>query len=37
MRTKVIPKLLATVRQTGQAHQRIDVLHHGIVCSWDVT
>ena len=37
MRIKVIPKLLATVRQTRQAHQQIDVLHHGIVCSWEVT
>ena len=37
MRTEVIPRLLATVMQTGQAHPQIDVLHQGIVCSLEVT
>ena len=38
MRTKVIPRLLDTVIQTGQAHHpQIDVLHQGIVCSLEVT
>ena len=37
MRTEVIPRLLATVMQTGQAHPLIDVLHQGIVCSLKVT
>ena len=27
MRTEVIPRLLATVMQTGHAHSLIDVLH----------
>ena len=36
MRTKVIPKLLAIVMQTGQAHLQIDVVHEGIVCSLEV-
>ena len=33
MRTEVIPKLLTTVMQIGQAHPQIDVLHQGIECS----
>ena len=37
MRTEVIPRLLATVMQTGQAHPQIDVLHQGIVCLLEVT
>ena len=37
MRTKVIPKLLAIVMQTGQTHPHIDVLHQGIVCSLEIT
>ena len=37
MRTEIIPKLLATVMQTGQAHPQIDVLHQGTVCSLEVT
>ena len=37
MRTKVIPRLLATVMQTRQAYLLIDVLHQGIVCSLEVT
>ena len=37
MRTEVIPKLLATVMQTEQAHPHIDVLHQGIMCSLEVT
>ena len=37
MRIEVIPKLLATVMQTGQAHPNIDVLHQGIVCALEVT
>ena len=37
MRTEVIPKLLATVMQIGQAHPQMDVLHQGIVCSLEVT
>ena len=37
MRTKVIPKLLATVMQTRQAYPQIDVVHEGIVCSLEVT
>ena len=37
MRTKVIPRLLTTVMQTGQAQPHIDVLHQGIVCSLKVT
>ena len=37
LRIKVIPRLLATVIQTGQTHTQIDVLHHGIVCSLEVT
>ena len=37
MRTEVIPRLLATVMQIGQAHPQIDVLHQGIVCSLEVT
>ena len=36
MRTDVIPRLLATVMQTGQAHPQIDVLHQGIMCSLEV-
>ena len=36
MRTEVIPKLLATVMQTGQAHQLIDVLHQNIMYSLEV-
>ena len=37
MRTKVIPRLLARMMQTGQTHPQIDVLHLGIVCSLKVT
>ena len=37
MRTKVIPRLLATVMQTGQVHPQINVLHQGIVCLLEVT
>ena len=37
MRTEVIPRLLATVMQTGQAHPQIEVLHQSIVCSLEVT
>ena len=37
MRTEVIPRLLATMMQTGQTNPQIDVLHQGIVCSSDVT
>ena len=37
MRIEVIPRLLATMMQTGQAHPQIDVLHQGIVCSLEVT
>ena len=37
MRTKVIPRLLGTVMQTGQAHPQIDVLYQGLVCSLEVT
>ena len=37
MRTEIIPRLLDTVMQTGQAHPQIDVLHQGIVCSFEVT
>ena len=37
MRTKVIPKLLATVMQTEQAYPHINVLHQSIVCSLEVT
>ena len=37
MRTKVIPRLLDIVMQTGQAHPHIDVLHQDIVCSLEVT
>ena len=37
MRTEVIPRLLATVMQTGQVHSQTDVLHQGIVCSLEVT
>ena len=37
LRIEVIPRLLATVIQTGQAHPQIDVVHHGIVCSLEVT
>ena len=37
MRTGVIPRLLAIVMQTGQAHPQIDVLHQGIVCLLEVT
>ena len=37
MRTEVIPRLLVTMMQTGQAHPWIDVLHQGIVCSLEVT
>ena len=33
MRIEIIPRLLSTVMQTGQAHPRIDVLHQGIVYS----
>ena len=29
MRTKIIPRLLDTVMQTGQAHPHIDILHTG--------
>ena len=36
MRIEVIPKLLAIVMQTEQAHPHIDVLHQGIVCSLEV-
>ena len=36
MRTEFIPRLLATVMQTRQAHLLIDVLHQGIVCSLEV-
>ena len=36
MRTKVIPRLLATVMQTGQTHPLIDVLQQDIVCSLEV-
>ena len=36
IRTKVIPRLLAIVMQTGQAQPLIDVLHQGIVCSLEV-
>ena len=36
-RTEVIPRLLATVMQIGQAHPLINVLHQGIVCSLEVT
>ena len=37
MRTKIIPKLLAKVMQTGQGHPQIDVLHQDIMCSLEVT
>ena len=37
MRTKVIPRLLATMMQIRQAHPLIDILHQGIVCSLEVT
>ena len=37
MRTEAIPRLLATVMQTRQAHPQIDVLHQGIVCLLEVT
>ena len=37
MRTEVIPRLLATVMQTGQTHPQIDVIHQGILCSLKVT
>ena len=37
MKTKVIPRLLATVMHTRQLHPQIDVLHQGIVCSLEVT
>ena len=37
MRTGVIPRLLGTMMQTGQAHPQIDVLHQDIVCSLKVT
>ena len=37
MRTEVIPRFLAIVMQTGQAHPQIDVLHLGIMFSLDVT
>ena len=37
MRTKVIPRLLGTVMQIGQAHPQIDVLYQGLVCSLEVT
>ena len=37
MRINIIPILLATVMQTGQAHPQIDVLHQCIVCSLEVT
>ena len=33
MRTKIIPRLLVTVMQNGQAHPLIDILYQGIVCS----
>ena len=36
MRLEVIPRLLAIVMQTGQAHPLIDFLHQGIVCSLEV-
>ena len=36
MRIEVIPILLATVMQTGQARPLIDVLHQDIVCSLKV-
>ena len=36
MRTEVIPRLLATVMQIGQAYPLIDVLYQGIVCSLEV-
>ena len=28
---------IATVMETGQTHPEIDVLHQGIMCSWEVT
>ena len=34
MRTKVIPRLLATMMQTEQAHPQIDVLHQDILDSF---
>ena len=37
MRTKVIPRLLATMMQTGQSHPQMDVLYQGIVYSLEVT
>ena len=37
MKIEVIPRLLATVMQTGQAHSQIDVLHQSIVCSLEET
>ena len=37
MRTKVIPRLLATVMQTGQTHPQINVLHQGIMYLLKVT
>ena len=37
MRIEVIPRLLATMIQTGQTHPQLDVLHEGIVCSLEVT
>ena len=37
MKIEVIPRLLATVMQTRQAHPQINVLHQGIVCSMEVT
>ena len=36
MRIEVIPRLLATMMQTRQAHPLIDVLHQDIVCSLEV-
>ena len=33
MRTEVIPRLMATMMQTGQVYPHIDVLYQGIVCS----
>ena len=37
MRTKVMPRLLAIVMQTRQAHPQIDALLQGIVCLLEVT
>ena len=37
MKIEVIPRLLATIMHTGQAHPQMDVLHQDIVCSLKVT